>query len=195
MLSFDQLTLHTARLVLRPLCSADAQTLYAIFSDPQVMRYWSTPPWTQLDEAHALIARDLESLPRGDYLRLGMVRSDTGVLVGHCSLFSLNATSRRAELGYGMAASAWGQGYMHEALRALLHYGFSELDLNRVEADIDPRNQASARSLERLGFVREGFLRERWIVGGEVSDTALYGLLRRDWADALSAPAVQESAA
>ena len=53
--------------------------------------------------------------------------------------------------------------------------------LNRVEADIDPRNEASARTLERLGFRREGLLRERWIVGDEVSDTALYGLLQRDW--------------
>jgi RimJ/RimL family protein N-acetyltransferase len=70
---------------------------------------------------------------------------------------------------------------MDEALRALLNYGFSQLKLNRVEADIDPRNEASARSLERLGFSKEGYLRERWIVGEEISDSALYGLLHRDW--------------
>ena len=73
---------------------------------------------------------------------------------------------------------------MHEALRALLDFGFGELDLNRIEADIDPRNGASARTLERLGFTKEGYLRERWIVGDEVSDTALYGLLRREWRSA-----------
>ena len=70
---------------------------------------------------------------------------------------------------------------MHEALVALLAFGFGELGLNRVEADIDPRNRASARSLERLGFRQEGHLRERWIVGSEVSDSALYGLLASDW--------------
>ena len=70
---------------------------------------------------------------------------------------------------------------MHEALLALLDCGFGMLDLNRVEADIDPRNTGSQRSLDRLGFQREGLLRERWIVSGEVSDTALHGLLRRDW--------------
>jgi ribosomal-protein-alanine N-acetyltransferase len=58
---------------------------------------------------------------------------------------------------------------------------FAEFDLNRIEADIDPRNVASARSLERLGFRKEGRLRERWIVSGEVSDSDLYGLLRIDW--------------
>ena len=70
---------------------------------------------------------------------------------------------------------------MHEALQALLQHAFDRLDLNRLEADIDPRNLASARTLERLGFQKEGYLRERWIVNDEVSDTALYGLLRREW--------------
>ena len=60
-------------------------------------------------------------------------------------------------------------------------YGFDVLNLNRVEADIDPRNDSSAKSLLRLGFSKEGDLRERWIVDGEVSDTALFGLLQREW--------------
>jgi RimJ/RimL family protein N-acetyltransferase len=60
-------------------------------------------------------------------------------------------------------------------------HAFSALDLNRLEADIDPRNNASGRSLERLGFQKEGVMRERWIVNGEVSDTVFYGLLRSEW--------------
>nr|WP_315492051.1 GNAT family N-acetyltransferase [uncultured Rhodoferax sp.] len=179
--SFEQLILQTERLVLRPLGDADAPALFAIFSDPQVMRYWSTPPWASIDEAHSLVARDQAGMATGDYLRCGIVLKDTSALVGTCTLFSIQATCRRAEVGYGLAHAAWGHGYMHEALRALLAYGFSEMNLNRIEADIDPRNTASAQSLERLGFLREGFLRERWIVNGEVSDTALYGLLQREW--------------
>jgi RimJ/RimL family protein N-acetyltransferase len=70
---------------------------------------------------------------------------------------------------------------MHEALQALLGYAFQTLEFNRLEADIDPRNVASAKTLERLGFQKEGHLRERWIVNDEISDTDLYGLLRRDW--------------
>ncbi len=104
-----------------------------------------------------------------------------------CTLFDINTICRRAEIGYALGSGVWGKGYMNEALTALLGYGFTELDLNRVEADIDPRNEASAKTLERLGFTREGLLRERWIVDGEVSDTAYYGLLRREWeAGALS---------
>jgi RimJ/RimL family protein N-acetyltransferase len=70
---------------------------------------------------------------------------------------------------------------MHEALQALLRFAFQTLELNRLEADIDPRNIASAKTLERLGFQKEGHLRERWIVNAEISDTDLYGLLQRDW--------------
>jgi RimJ/RimL family protein N-acetyltransferase len=72
---------------------------------------------------------------------------------------------------------------MHEVLCAYVDHLFGPLQLHRLEADIDPRNLASARSLERLGFQKEGHLRERWIVEGEVSDTALYGLLATEWAE------------
>ena len=70
---------------------------------------------------------------------------------------------------------------MCEALCTLLDYGFNVLGLHRVEADIDPRNAASARSLVRQGFKHEGTLRERWLIAGEVCDSDLYGLLARDW--------------
>jgi RimJ/RimL family protein N-acetyltransferase len=179
--AFEQLFLSTARLLLRPLGDHDAPALFKIFSDPKVMRYWSTPAWTTQDQALAMIARDRKTMSAGEDIRLGLVRTDHDVLIGTCSLFKIDETCRRAEIGYGMASSAWGHGFMHEALSALLRYAFADLGLNRLEADIDPRNHASARSLERLGFEREGFLRERWIVAGEVSDTALYGLLQREW--------------
>jgi RimJ/RimL family protein N-acetyltransferase len=175
------LTLRTPRLRLRALRADDAQALLTIFADPHVMRYWSTRPWTGIEQAHEFIERSAAALRAGDALRLGVEQVDEARLIGRCILFGLANASRRAEVGYALAASTWGQGYMHEALTALLDHGFDALDLHRVEADIDPRNAASARSLERLGFMREGLLRERWIVDGEVSDSALYGLLAHEW--------------
>ncbi len=179
--TFSPLKLSTERLRLRPLATADAAALFAIFSDPRVMRYWSSAPWTSIEKAHEMIAKDASAMAVGENLRLGLETTHDSRLIGHCSLFSFNAQCRRAEIGYGMAFAAWGCGYMYEALTALLNYGFSELGLNRVEADIDPRNDASAKTLERLGFHHEGFLRERWEVDGAVSDSGIYGLLRRDW--------------
>ncbi len=179
--NFEGLQLLTPRLRLRPLTEADADALFAVFSDPAVMRYWSTPPWAERQQALDLVSRDQAAHRRGEYLRLGIEPREGGAVLGTCTLFSWQRSNRRAELGYGLARAAWGQGLATEALTALLHQGFGPLGLNRVEADIDPRNTASARVLERLGFQREGLLRERWIVGDEVSDSALYGLLRADW--------------
>ena len=65
----------------------------------------------------------------------------------------------------------------------ILRHLFDGMGLRRIEADIDPRNLASCRLVEKLGFVREGTLRERWQVNGECADSALYGLLRRDFID------------
>jgi len=178
---FTALRLDTPRLHLRPLCSEDAPALFAVFSDAQFMRYWSTPPWTALAQAQALIERDAVTMAAGEHIRLAIVRKADDILLGTCSLFNFMPSCRRAEVGYGLMPAAWGHGYMQEAVGALLRHGFEVLGLHRVEADIDPRNLASARSLERLGFVREGYLRERWIVDEEVSDSALYGLLHRDW--------------
>lgn len=178
---FDQVSLGTERLLLRPLRGEDGVELFEIFSDPTVMRYWSTPPWSSVQVAHEGIARHIQAMASGEYLQLGIERRTDRRLIGTCSLFSFAPQSKRAEVGYALAKAAWGHGYMQEALGALLTYAFSTLELNRIEADIDPRNEGSVRTLRRLGFQQEGYLRERWIVSGEVSDSALYGLLRGEW--------------
>ena len=178
---FSKLILETSRLRLRPLDAPDAEPLFSIFSDPEVMRYWSSLPWTSVAEAHEMIAKDRDAMPAGKHLRLGIELRENGDIIGNCSLFDFDEQNKRAMLGYGMARARWGKGYMHEALVALVGYGFSSLGFHRLEADIDPRNTGSARSLERLGFVKEGHLRERWIVGGEISDSGIYGLLRSEW--------------
>ncbi|WP_027803907.1 GNAT family N-acetyltransferase, partial [Paraburkholderia dilworthii] len=104
----------------------------------------------------------------------------TSELLGTCMLFHADEQCQRAEIGFSLQRVHWRNGYMNEAASALIEHAFGTLNLRRIEADIDPRNVASARLLERLGFVREVLLRDRWIVGDEVSDSALYGLLERD---------------
>ena len=181
MTPFEPTAITTKRLTLRFLSEADVPALYDMFSNPEVMRYWSRPPWTDKSQAQEMLVSTKEGYRTGGALQLGIERNDDHKLVGLCNLHYFDIPSRRAEIGYVLDRPYWGSGYMHEALQALLQYAFITLDLNRLEADIDPRNLASARTLERLGFQKEGHLRERWIVDGEVSDTWLYGLLRREW--------------
>ena len=186
MQSFNTLSIKTERLILRPLVEADGEALYAIYADPEVMRYWNTPPWTNHAQATDLIAKDIEALRRGQYIRLGIKLKGEKGIVGACSLFDFSEQCRRAEIGYILARAYWGRGIMLEALVELIDHAFDTLGLNRLEADIDPGNQASAKALKRFGFRKEGYLRERWIVAGQASDSELYGLLYRDWVESRS---------
>ena len=117
----------------------------------------------------------------GTGARLAIDRDSDGTFIGWCSLTRWNPEFRSASLTYCFDEPAWGHGYATEAARALLQWAFDTLDLNRVQAETDTRNLASARVLEKLGFVREGTLREDCVVSGEVSDSWVFGLLRREW--------------
>jgi ribosomal-protein-alanine N-acetyltransferase len=178
--AFANLPIRTARLELRPLRDADVAALLEIHSDPRAMRYWDAPIWRDDERGRGMVARD-RALTTRDYLRLGIELAARGELLGTCALWRINAQCRRAEVGFILGSRSWGQGYMREALSGLLEYAFTELDFNRVEADTDSRNERSARLLAHLKFSREGLFRERCIVDGDISDAAMYGLLRREW--------------
>jgi RimJ/RimL family protein N-acetyltransferase len=97
------------------------------------------------------------------------------------TLWRFDVENRHAEVGFALARRAWGRGLMKEGLNQAIALSFGPLGLRRLEADVDPRNEASLRLLESLGFRREGLMRERWNTGGELQDGVLLGLLAREW--------------
>lgn len=173
-------TLRTARLRLRPFGEHDADDVFALLSDPVVLRYWDSPPWRDRSRAGRFLEACREMAEQGTGMRLAVEDVDGGFL-GWVALNDWEPEHRKASIGYMYRPSAWGHGYATEAARALLTWAFDTLDLNRVQGDVDTRHPASARVLEKLGFVREGTLREDCVVDGVVSDTWVHGLLRRDW--------------
>ncbi|WP_392541936.1 GNAT family N-acetyltransferase [Oryzobacter telluris] len=174
-------TLHTSRLRLRPFEEADSDDLFALQSDATVLRYWDSPPWTDRARADLFVTQSRELAEEGLGARLAVERAADGAFIGWCTLNSWNPVFRSASLGYCFGEAVWGNGFATEAARAVLEWAYDTLDLNRVQAEADTRNIASARVLEKLGFVREGTLREDCVVEGVVSDSWVYGLLRRDW--------------
>ena len=174
-------TIDTTRLSLRWISAADTDAFYAIYSNPEVMRYWSTPPLADREAAANLVKKIQEDWKRRLILKWGIARRADNQLIGSVTLFNLDFNHRRAEIGYALGRDYWGQGYMSEALMVVLKHAFEVLALHRIEADVDPRNAASIRTLEKLGFRREGYLRERWQVNGEIQDAFFYGLLRQEW--------------
>jgi ribosomal-protein-alanine N-acetyltransferase len=180
-MSLSTPTLHTARLRLRPFNDSDANALFALHSNATVLRYWDAPPWSERLRAERFITACRQIAEAGTGARLAVDRVSDGAFIGWCSLTRWNRDYRSASMGYCLDDAAWGHGYATEAARALLQWAFDTLEMNRVQAETDTRNAASARVLEKLGFVREGTLREDCVVNGEVSDSWVYGLIRREW--------------
>lgn len=174
-------TIETERLRLRWLTSGDIDALALIFGDSEVCRYWSHPALPDRSAAEALHDDIVQFFAERSLFQWGVAERKTDAVVGTCTLGALSREHRRAEVGFALARAKWGRGYIAEALPALLGFAFETLDIHRLEADVDPRNERSIRALEREGFEREGYLRERYNVNGELQDAVLYGLLRRNW--------------
>jgi len=182
MIAGDRLpTLTAPRVKLRWVTNDDVESLYAIFSNPTVMRYWSTLPMSEIGQARALVADIHEGFRSQRLFQWGVARLEDDRVIGTCTLFAINEGQGRGEVGYALGHEHWGCGYMHEALTTLVGFAFDTLRFRRIEADIDPRNAGSLKSLERLGFRREGLLRERWKVNGELQDSMVLGLLEHEW--------------
>ena len=173
--------LEGERVRLRAHREDDLAAVFAVFSDPAVMRYWSRPPMRDTAEVAHLLADIRAHVAAGTLLQWAIARRADDLVIGHVSLFALHPAHERAELGYALGAAHWRQGLAREALALALDHAFGTLGLRRVEADVDPRNAASVALLERLGFRHEGTLRERWFVAGELQDSAMFGLLAHEW--------------
>ncbi|MGW7578280.1 GNAT family N-acetyltransferase [Streptomyces sp. NPDC054765] len=186
--------IRTARLDLRPVTHDDFAAIHAYQRRPEVCRYLY---WGPLDEAGsrasvATKATRTTLRESGDILQLAVVVRDggtspareamgDGVLVGDVTFVWTSREHRQGGIGYVFHPDHAGHGYATEASRALLKLGFEELHLHRIQAELDGRNTASARLLERLGMRREGHLRENEFLDGEWTDEVVYAMLAREW--------------
>ena len=141
--------LETPRLRLRPYRAEDVEAMFALYSDPRVMRYWSFPPWTEVAQARTYLERALAGMDSGEIFPWAIADRDSDVLIGALTLFSLHVEQLRAEVGYSLSPDHQGRGLAAEALRCGLACAIDNLGLVRIEADIDPRNEPSARLLEK----------------------------------------------
>ncbi len=174
-------TLHTARLMLRELRQSDAEAVFTIFSDPETVLYWGHDLLTDKSQAEEVVRTNLECIAAGNCYHWAIEHAATAEVIGTCTLFHIDVNNRRAELGYVLKRDFWRRGLMTEALIAVIEFSFDTLDLHRLEADTDPNNAASNALLEKFGFVREGFFRERWFVRGLWLDSDMWGLLKSEY--------------
>jgi len=174
--------LHTARTVLREITTADAADLFAFRSDVEEQRH-NDPALTEPGQAVELVERLAREYRESAVVRWGLTLRDQdgdgNRVVGLLGFNSWDADNARADIGYDLSRRLWGRGLAAEAVDATLRFGFDQMALNRIEVRTEAANVRSVRLLDRLGFVREGTLREQ-VRGddGTFLDVAVYGLLR-----------------
>lgn len=169
------------RLLLRGLRGSDAEDVFAIYSDPEVILYWSSPAYETIEEARDLIIDTHKQFRARLMFEWGVKHRDSGRVIGTCTMLNVDIAHRRAEIGYAFAREFWGNGYATEAVELLIAFAFGPMNLHRLEADVHPGNAGSLRLLEKQGFKREGHLRERWHHLGRIEDGLFLGLLRPEW--------------
>lgn len=174
--------IETSRLIIRRFRPSDAVALSAYRSDPEVARYQS---WRDMTPGKALLF--IESLQAsepgtpGEWFQFALQEKSSGALIGDIGLRTAADDPAQCEIGYTLAQAYQGQGFASEAVRAVLAYCFEPLDMHRVIAVTDTRNQPSIRLLERLGFRREAHFVQSYREETAWTDEYLYALLRAEW--------------
>jgi RimJ/RimL family protein N-acetyltransferase len=168
-------------LTLRAMTEADATALLRSWGDASVMRFMARPPLADRTEASAFIAEIAQGAADERLLQWGIQMEGGSDIVGTVTLMLSDLAHETAEIGFAIQRDRWGEGIVSRAAALAVAYAFDALRLHRLQADCDPRNPGSLRVLEKLGFVREGVLRERYLQLEERQSAVLLGLLAAEF--------------
>lgn len=170
----------TERLRLRPVERDDAAALGSVYGRPEVARYLLHEPWAEAETSTQIDKRVVRTGLRSEARALALAIETDGVVIGDLALWHPSEDDRAAEIGWVLDPGHAGRGFATEAVAALLTLAFEHYRLHRVSAQMDERNQASARLAQRVGMVREAHLRQDWWSKGEWTDTLIFGMLATD---------------
>ena len=171
----------TRRLTIRPVSANDLADLFDINGDDEVTAFLPYAIWQTPEDGIAWLTRMEKLVAAATANQFVIVRTADQKILGTLLLFNFNQASARIEIGYVLGQPHWRQGYAKEALTGVCHHVFATLGMRRIEAEVNTDNLASNALLLRLGFVREGCLRQRWVAKGVAHDTHLYGCLADEW--------------
>lgn len=174
--------LETKRLILRQMRPADAEAIFRLYGDEEVMRYRDVLAFTRLEEAQHFLEGVRARYEQGEETHWAITLKGEEQLVGSCG-YSWHLGPHFGALGYDLARRYWKQGIMTEAVGALLRFGFEVRHLHRIEARVRRGNEASTRLLRRLGFQDEGLLRESLFLNHAFYDVQVFSLLTSEYTD------------
>jgi [ribosomal protein S5]-alanine N-acetyltransferase len=158
--SFRYRGIETQRLCLKVLTLEHTEEVFQLFSDENITRYMDIEPCKSLTEAEEIITYHLEDAG----CRWGIFTKETEEFIGTCGFHYIrNHGEFIGEVGFDLSKMHWGNGFMSEAMKSLLEYGFNAMSLETIDATVNPRNEKSIALMNRLGFKRDAVLREKLI--------------------------------
>ena len=172
--------LQTKRLDLIEIKQNHLADLFKLFGDDSVTKFYNIETLTEKKEAQKLIDWFQERFKDKLGIRWGIAIKGKDKIIGTIG-FNNFTTGHRANIGYDLQKDYWNNGYITESLTAIIKYGFEELEINRIEAECMPGNIFSERALNRLGFLKEGLLRDWMLWNGKHYDMIMYSLIKKDF--------------
>ena|ERR1035437_1697692 len=173
--------LETERLVLRPVEEADYKAMFEHAGDPEVAKYTS---WEAHKNAHyskTIVQFMMKSYKENKLSNWAVILKEGNRFIGTCGFVSESKANNRAEVGFAIRKDCWNRGYVTEALKKTLEFGFKTIGYNRIEAICDVDNAASARVMEKCGMKFEGILRQSVMKRGRFRDVKSYAVLAEEY--------------
>ncbi|WP_191567355.1 GNAT family N-acetyltransferase [Metabacillus idriensis] len=173
--------IETDRLVLRQVTKEDAEDILKYLSDKNVMKHYGMEPFKSLDDALDEIFWYQSIFEKNTGIRWGITLKGQERVIGSCGFLNIDPQHYRSEIGFELSKDFWGQGIASEAFEVVIKYGFEQLNLQRIQALIEPPNISSKKLVERKGFIKEGLLRNYEFTCGKFDDLFMYSLLKQDF--------------
>lgn len=172
--------IETERLLLRKLTPEVYDYIYANFQDEELKTHLGLSTAEELEKDRKRYEGGLSAYDRS-FIIFQMLLKESKEIIGMTGFVRYYPDHSRAELGYGMNKEEHKQkGYMTEATKRVVEYGFKELQLNRMEALAGPNNLPSIKIIEKLGFKKEGHLKQHYVRDGVAEDSLIYALLKSE---------------
>jgi len=168
------------RLLFRKILLSDAKDILLIRSDDDVMRFMDVIRFESIADAEKMIRSVEESYKNENGINWAIVEKHSNSFVGYFGFFRIIPEHCRAEIGYALKPEYWGRGYMYETINRMVRFGFKNMNLHSIEANVNPDNEKSKNVLEKIGFKKEAYFRENYLFDGKFLDSIIYSLLEKD---------------
>ncbi len=173
--------LETDRLVLRKLELTDAPDVKIIRSDERIMIYMDSERHKTIQFSENFISKNLKMYKEKTGIFWAIIEKSTGTFIGDFAFFKIDHKNSRTEIGYTLKPEFWKKGFMKEAMLTIFNFGFEDLNLHSLEANINPGNNNSRAILTKMGFQKEAYFRENYYYNGDYLDSEIYSLLKSEY--------------